>query len=66
MNLELLEALQECETIASRLLELLERDREDMQGCVSGELLAECQRGTDEAARITRSIRADVRRLLTQ
>ena len=61
MDLELLKTLQECEATAGRLLELLERDREDMPGCVSGELLAEYLRGTDGAIHITRAIREEVR-----
>lgn len=63
MDFELLRALLECEATAGRLLELLEQDREDMPGCVSGELLAKCQQGTDEAIRAARAIREEARRL---
>ena len=60
LDLELLRMLRECAATADRLLELLERDREDMSGCVNGELLAEYQRGAGEAVRMVRAIKACV------
>jgi len=57
LDLELLKTLRDCIAITGRLLDLLEQDQEDLPGCISGELLAECQRGTANARRVTREIR---------
>ena len=54
MGLELQRALQDCMAAAERLAGLLEEDRQDMPGCVGGEILLEYQRGTERALR-TRS-----------
>ncbi|MCX4372510.1 MAG: hypothetical protein OSJ58_11925 [Dysosmobacter sp.] len=63
MDPQLLKTLQECVSLTNRLLELLEQDREGIRDCVSGELLAEYLRGTEEARNMARSIRSEVRNL---
>ena len=63
MDPQLLKTLQECAALTNKLLELLEQDREGIRGCISGDLLAEYLRGTDEAEKTTRSIRSEVRDL---
>ena len=63
MEPELLNILQDCESLAGRLLELLEQDREEMPYCVSGPILAEYQRVTDGAQSKVRAIRTDLREL---
>ena len=64
MDPELLETLRDCAVVTNRLLDLLKRDEEDMPGCVSGQLLAECQRGTAEAQRVAGEIRTGLLQLM--
>ena len=63
MDPQLSKMLQECAVLTNKLLELLDQDREEIRGCISGELLAEYLRGTDEAEKTTRSIHSEVRNL---
>lgn len=63
MDPQLLKTLQECAALTNKLLDLLEQDREGIRGCIGGELLEEYLRGTDEAEKMTRAIRSEVRNL---
>lgn len=49
MSVELLKALQDCITTIQKLSNLLQEDREDIPGCINGEVLKEYLRGTDLA-----------------
>lgn len=64
LSMELLEALQECIAIINRLLGLLDEDREDMSGCISGEILEEYLLGTADAREITVSLLESLREIL--
>lgn len=64
MDRELLDALEGCAAGVNALLDLLERDQEDMPECVGGALLAECQRGTRAAQRAARALREELLTLL--
>ena len=64
MGLELQRALQDCMAAAERLAGLLEEDRQDMPGCVGGEILLEYQRGTERALRTVQELRSSLYKLL--
>lgn len=63
--MELQEILQDCTAAANRLLDLLDRDRQDISGCINGEILAEYQRGADKALRTVNEIKANLLELQT-
>lgn len=65
MDPELLEAIQNCTATADWLLDLLEQDEQDMPNCINGEILAEYQKGTEEALRTANAIKADLIKLQT-
>lgn len=58
--MELQEILQDCAAVTNKLLDLLDQDRQDISGCINGEILAEYQRGADQALRIVNEIKADL------
>lgn len=64
MSVELLESLQDCIATIQKLSNLLREDREDMPGCVNGEILAEYLRGTDRAQEILSSMLVSLRAIL--
>lgn len=56
LSVELLEALQDCIATIQKLSNLLREDRDDMSGCVNGEILKEYLRGTDGAQKVLSSL----------
>ena len=65
MSVELLEALQECITAIQKLSDLMREDREDIPGCISGEILAEYLRGTDRVQEILSLLLESLQAILT-
>lgn len=63
MDFELQKVLQDCIAAAERLSDLLEEDRQDMPGCVNGEILLEYQRGMEQAMRMVQELRVSLYRL---
>lgn len=57
MNPELLRELQESIDTVKRLSTMLQEDREDMSGCVNGEVLAAYLRAADAAEREIKTLR---------
>lgn len=66
LSVELLEALQDCVATIQKLSNLLREDREDMPGCVNGEILNEYLRGTDGAKEILSSLLANLQAILAE
>lgn len=64
LSVELLEALQDCIVTIQKLSNLLREDREDMPGCVNGEILNEYLRGTDGAQEILSSLLESLQAIL--
>ena len=48
---------------AERLTRLLEEDKQDMPGCINGEILLEYQRGTEQALRVVQDLHVSLHRL---
>lgn len=65
MSVELLEALQECITVIQKLSDLMREDREDIPGCISGEILTEYLRGTDRVQEILSLLLESLQAILT-
>lgn len=57
MNPELIKKLQESIDLAKRLSKMLREDREDMAGCVNGEVLAAYRKAADAAEREIKLLR---------
>lgn len=64
LSVELLQALQDCITTIQKLSNQIRMDREDMPGCVNGEILKEYLRGTDGAQEILSSLLANLQAIL--
>lgn len=64
LSVELLEALQDCIATIQKLSNLLREDRDDMSGCVNGEILKEYLRGTDGAQEVLSSLLESLRAIL--
>ena len=64
LSIELLEALQDCIATIQKLSNQVRADREDMPGCVNGEILKEYLRGTDGVQEILSSLLASIQAIL--
>lgn len=57
MNLGLMKELQEAIVTAERLGKMLQKDREDMGGCINGEILAAYLSAADAAEQEIKTLR---------
>lgn len=64
LSVELLRALEDCIETISKLKNLLDEDRENMPGCINGEILEEYLRGTEGVQEILVSMMESLRVIL--
>lgn len=64
LSVELLKALQDCIATIQKLSNLMQEDREDITGCINGEILKEYLRGTDRAQEMVASLLENLRAIL--
>lgn len=64
LSVELLRALEDCIETISKLKNLLDEDRENMPGCINGEILDEYLRGTEGVQEILVSMLESLRVIL--
>lgn len=64
LSVELLRALEDCIETISKLKNLLDEDRENMPGCINGEILEEYLRGTEGVQEILVSMLESLRMIL--
>lgn len=64
MSLEFLEAVRECAVTLEKLLAAIDEDREDIPGCINGDVLEEYLRGLNGAQETATSLLAGLLALL--
>lgn len=60
----MLEALEDCLKTVNRLEDLIKKDREDMPGCINGEVLEAYLQGLDAVQDTVDSLQTGLRKIL--